>query len=67
MMRLKRVLAAMGAGIDYEMSVYSPFDKYYLTNVAKSNVAKAAQKLKEDPELQVELRGYLVISGKWRL
>lgn len=60
---VKSVLAAMGAGIDYEMSVYFPFDKYYLTNVAKSNVAKAAQKLKEDPELQVELRGYCDFPG----
>lgn len=61
---IKEVLRQMGAGIDYDMSVYYAFDKSELTKTAKDNIAKAAQKLKDDPDVKVELRGYCDFPGK---
>lgn len=61
---IKDVLKEAGVGIDYDMSVYYAFDKSDLTKTAKDNIAKAAQKLKDDPDLKVELRGYCDFPGK---
>lgn len=60
---VKKIAEQINLGVDYDLSVYFPFDKYYLTKVAQENVAKAAQKLNEDPELKVELRGYCDFPG----
>ncbi len=62
--QIKETLDKMGAGIDYDMSVYFGFDKYNLTGEAKANIEKAAQKLKDNPDYKVELRGYCDFPGK---
>ena len=49
--------------VDYDMSVYFPFDKKILTKRSIDNIAKAAQKLKSNPLLKVELRGYADYPG----
>lgn len=51
--------------VDYDMSVYFPFDKKYLTKRSVDNTAKAAQKLKSNPLLKVELRGYADFPGSY--
>jgi len=48
---------------DYTLSVYFPFDKYYLTKVAQENVEKAAMRLMSNPDYKVELRGYCDFPG----
>lgn len=62
--QIKETLRQMGAGIDYDMSVYYGFDKSDLSKEAKNNIAKAAQKMKDDPNVKVELRGYCDFPGK---
>lgn len=49
--------------VDYDMSVYFAFDKKNLTKRSIDNIAKAAQKLKSNPLLKVELRGYADYPG----
>lgn len=61
---IREIKEAMNFGVDYDMSVYFPFDKYYLTTDAKDNVEKAFKKLQENPDLKVELRGYCDFPGK---
>ncbi len=61
---IRKIKEAMNFGIDYDLSVYFPFDKYTLTTDAKENIEKAAKKLQEDSELKVELRGYCDYPGK---
>lgn len=62
--KVEQIAELIGLGIDYDMSVYFDFDKSYITSAGRDNIAKAAKKLKEDPELQVELRGYCDFPGK---
>ncbi len=61
---IRKIKEAMNLGVDYDLSVYFPFDKYTLTADAKDNIEKAAKKLQEDSELKVELRGYCDYPGK---
>jgi outer membrane protein OmpA-like peptidoglycan-associated protein/opacity protein-like surface antigen len=51
--------------VDYDMSVYFAFDKKILTKRSIDNIAKAAQKLKSNPLLKVELRGYADFPGSY--
>ena len=51
--------------VDYDMSVYFAFDKKNLTKRSIDNIAKAAQKLKSNPLLKVELRGYADFPGSY--
>lgn len=50
--------------LNYDLSVYFDFDKYYLTPKAKRNVELAAKKLQANPNYKVELRGYCDFPGK---
>lgn len=61
---INKLKSELGLGIDYDMSVYFDFDKYYLTSKAKKNVELAAKKLQENPNYKVELRGYCDFPGK---
>jgi outer membrane protein OmpA-like peptidoglycan-associated protein len=45
------------------MSVYFAFDKSNLDAKARKNIDKAIQKLNENPEMKVELRGYCDFPG----
>lgn len=49
--------------INYDMSVYFAFDKKNLTKKSIQNIAVAAEKLKANPNLKVELRGYCDYPG----
>ncbi len=62
---VKQVFAALGVDpkVDYDMSVYFAFDKSALSAKARKNIEKAVQKLKENPEMKVELRGYCDFPG----
>ncbi|MBO7160974.1 MAG: OmpA family protein [Paludibacteraceae bacterium] len=62
---VKKVFSALGIDpkVDYDMSVYYGFDKADLTAKARKNIEKAAQKLKENPDMKVELRGYCDFPG----
>lgn len=61
---VKKLLSELGVGIDYDMSVYFGFDKDNLTGEAKANIERVAQKLKDNPDYKVELRGYCDFPGK---
>ena len=62
---VKKVFAALGVDpkVDYDMSVYFAFDKAIVTANARKNIEKAIQKLNENPEMKVELRGYCDFPG----
>jgi outer membrane protein OmpA-like peptidoglycan-associated protein len=62
---VKQVFAALRVdpNVDYNMSVYFGFDQSALSAQARKNIAKAAQKLKDNPEMKVELRGYCDFPG----
>lgn len=62
---VKKVFAALGVDpkVDYDMSVYFAFDKSNLDAKARKNIDKAIQKLNENPEMKVELRGYCDFPG----
>lgn len=62
---VNKVFAALGVDpkVDYDMSVYFAFDKSNLDAKARKNIDKAIQKLNENPEMKVELRGYCDFPG----
>jgi OOP family OmpA-OmpF porin len=62
---VRQVFAALRVDpkVDYDMSVYFGFDKSALSAQARKNIAKAVQKLNENPEMKVELRGYCDFPG----
>ena len=49
--------------VDYDLSLYYGVDKSNITAKAKKNIEKVVEKLKADPELKVELRGYCDFPG----
>lgn len=63
--KVNKVLSALGMEptVDYDMSVYYAFDKAAISAKARKNIEKAVQKLQENPELKVELRGYCDFPG----
>lgn len=63
--KVNKVLSALGMEptVDYDMSVYYAFDKATISAKARKNIEKAVQKLQENPELKVELRGYCDFPG----
>lgn len=62
---VREVFSALGIdpSVDYNLSVYYSFDSSNLTAKAKKNIEKVVEKLKADPELKVELRGYCDFPG----
>ena len=62
---VKKVFTALGVDpeVDYDLSVYYPINKSDISGKAKKNIEAVVEKLKADPELKVELRGYCDFPG----
>ena len=62
---VKKVMTALGMDpeVDYNLSIYYGFNKSNITAKAKKNIEQVVEKLKADPELKVELRGYCDYPG----
>ena len=62
---VKQVFSALGIDptVDYDQSVYYSINKSNISAKAKKNIETVVEKLKADPELKVEIRGYCDFPG----
>ena len=62
---VKQVFKNLGIDpeVNYDLSVYYGVNKVNITAKAKKNIESVVEKLKADPELKVEIRGYCDFPG----
>lgn len=60
---IKQMLSDANFGVDYNQSVYFAIDEAKLSREAKANIAQVAQKMKDNPELLLDIRGYCDYPG----
>lgn len=62
---VKKVFTALGVDpqVDYDYSIYYGVNKSNISAKGKKNIEAVVEKLKADPELKVEIRGYCDFPG----